>query len=44
MVDVSEEIQNLKKSNSRNNIIILVLLVILAFVSIMAIYIRFFAK
>ena len=39
---IEQEILKLQKSNSRNKIIIIALMVILAFVIIMTIYIRFF--
>ena len=41
--DVSREILKLKKINSKNNIVIIVLSVVLFLVSALAIYIRFFA-
>lgn len=40
--DIEIEISRLQKANSRNRIIIMALLGVLAFVIIMTIYIRFF--
>ncbi len=40
--DIETEIERLKKVNSRNKVIIMALLAVLAFVVIITIYIRFF--
>ncbi|MDE5539985.1 MAG: hypothetical protein K2J20_05820 [Bacilli bacterium] len=41
--NITKEIDVLRKVNSRNNKIIIALLVVLVFVSIIAIYVRFFS-
>lgn len=41
--EINEQIIDLKKSNSRNNKIIMILLVALVFVCAVAIYVRFFS-
>ncbi len=41
--EINEQIINLQKSNSRNNKIIGILLVVLVFVCAVAIYVRFFS-
>ena len=41
-VDIGSEISWYKKINSKNSLIIVVLVGILVFVSVMAVYIRFF--
>ncbi|MCI8671378.1 MAG: hypothetical protein HFI36_05030 [Bacilli bacterium] len=41
-VDIGSEISRYKKINSKNSLIIVVLVGILVFVSVMAVYIRFF--